>query len=259
MLAKLNSSVPGLYLPRLYLPKLYPSRLYLVVFILVVQGGCVSTTGSIDAYSSEQLARFSSSEVNQTISTNGDPYLKFPDRTDPRLRVPEAAVCGVKVLQENPLRYSLASYSSVAEASISGADVTHFSSCGTCSTLKDLAVYLRLPNLTVPVRRCAALSLIKPLAMQCLKNIGFSNACAETWYFNAKHTRKNCAAVCLKSWLAGEPFNNKAGDLNACLTCDEEYSGPVFKFSAGRTRRNSGITSAIQRGAEEQSNLQHNY
>eukprot|EP00924_Labyrinthula_sp_SR-Ha-C_P007970 snap_masked-scaffold_41-processed-gene-2.46-mRNA-1 protein AED:0.18 eAED:0.23 QI:0/-1/0/1/-1/1/1/0/330 len=35
--------------------------------------------------------------------------------------------------------------------------------------------------------------------------------------------------------------------LNACLQCDECRSGPIFQLVAGRTRRNSGIQSAIWR------------
>jgi hypothetical protein len=35
------------------------------------------------------------------------------------------------------------------------------------------------------------------------------------------------------------------------LQCDEDQSGAGFKFSAGRTRRNSGIESAIKRAETE--------
>jgi hypothetical protein len=37
------------------------------------------------------------------------------------------------------------------------------------------------------------------------------------------------------------------GSLNACLACDEAKSGPTFKAVAGRTRRRSGLSSAIAR------------
>jgi hypothetical protein len=65
--------------------------------------------------------------------------------------------------------------------------------------------------------------------------------------------------VCLKSWFLREPNNQEDGGLNACLACDEEMSGEVFKQAAGRTRRNSGITSAIQRGDGETATLKHDY
>jgi len=37
------------------------------------------------------------------------------------------------------------------------------------------------------------------------------------------------------------------GSLNACLACDEVHSGPTFKAVAGKTRRRSGLSSAIAR------------
>jgi hypothetical protein len=41
--------------------------------------------------------------------------------------------------------------------------------------------------------------------------------------------------------------NEVTGKLNECLWCDERISGPGFKFAAGRTRRASGVKSAIPR------------
>ena len=62
------------------------------------------------------------------------------------------------------------------------------------------------------------------------------------------------------SWIHHEP-NNKPNstDLNDCLQCDEDNSGPNFKFFSGRTRRNSGIPSAIERPPEDIFNLTHCY
>ena len=36
-------------------------------------------------------------------------------------------------------------------------------------------------------------------------------------------------------------------ETNPCLQCDECRSGPIFQKVAGRTRRGSGIQSAIER------------
>lgn len=36
-------------------------------------------------------------------------------------------------------------------------------------------------------------------------------------------------------WIEGEAPTRKDGRLNACLQCDEDRSGPVFKATAGRT------------------------
>ena len=49
------------------------------------------------------------------------------------------------------------------------------------------------------------------------------------------------------------------GKLNACLQCDEDKSGPVFKFFAGRTRRNSGIKSEIDRPEDQVYNMTQCY
>lgn len=51
----------------------------------------------------------------------------------------------------------------------------------------------------------------------------------------------------MKSWITGEKNVDDEGNLNKCLQCDEDKSGPVFKYYSGRTRRNSGITSEIDR------------
>ena len=100
---------------------------------------------------------------------------------------------------------------------------------------------------------------VKPLAMMCLQNLGFTPACAETWYFNARNTGRRCYAVCIRAWASGEPSNRTDGSLNSCLACDEAFSGPVFKQVAGRTRRNSGIASSIGRGAGEVFAVTHDY
>ena len=47
--------------------------------------------------------------------------------------------------------------------------------------------------------------------------------------------------------------------LNRCLECDERESGPVFKSWAGRTRRNSGLTSAINRPADSLARLSQDF
>lgn len=54
------------------------------------------------------------------------------------------------------------------------------------------------------------------------------------------------------------PFSTN-GILNDCILCDEEKSGPVFKYEAGRNRRNSGIMSEIHRFDKEIYPLSHCY
>jgi hypothetical protein len=44
-----------------------------------------------------------------------------------------------------------------------------------------------------------------------------------------------------------------------CIACDEYKSGPIFKVVAGRTRRDSGLKSNINRPASEIYHVTHYY
>ncbi len=181
-------------------------------------------------------------------SGSADPYLRAGERvTTPPETYRADAVCGVKFTGPEKREYLLETFTAAPVAEAKGFAVTHHGACGTCSTLQDLAVYLERKDLTTPVRRCAARVLWKSSALSCLKELGFTEACALTWYYNARNTFFRCLRPCLSSWIRGEPFNRADGSLNACLQCDEEKSGPIFKATAGRTRRNSGIVSEIGR------------
>ena len=46
----------------------------------------------------------------------------------------------------------------------------------------------------------------------------------------------NAYQVCLLSYVTGEPNNKPDGSLNDCLQCDEDKSGPNFKFFSARMR-----------------------
>ncbi len=76
----------------------------------------------------------------------------------------------------------------------------------------------------------------------CIKSLGFTDGCTQVWYWNTLNTKKHCGPVCIFSLLLRRPYvvNN---ELNKCLQCDEDISGPIFKYESGRTRRNSGIKS----------------
>lgn len=230
---------------------------YLSILSLLFVAGCQSTTHSRVAdsgYSHQQLSRFRSLVLVNPTSPIEDPYQELLAVKS----VGSAEVCALDI-DEQSSKYRLVTLASADSAMQAGMPITHYSACGTCSTLQDLSVYLRKRDLTTPVRRCAMLSFNSALSMTCMKKLGLSQACAQTWFFNAKHTARSCKAVCLKSWLKGEAHNLADGSLNACLACDESASGEVFKRVAGRTRRNSGITSAIERGDQELRQLDHNY
>ena len=186
---------------------------------------------------------------------DGDPYAKDRSKLPSH---PSGAVCALRY-EADKVHYRLVTFADEAAARDAGYLVTHKGGCGTCSTLQDLATYIALPDLTAPVRSCAMRSLTHGRAVQCLEELGLSPACAETWYYNSANTRRNCFGVCLTSWLKGEPSNKPDGALNDCLQCDEDSSGGVFKVIAGRTRRNSGIRSSIDRAEAEVYPVTHDY
>ena len=189
------------------------------------------------------------------ITLPGDPYLRWRDGGPPAPS--PGAACGLR-FEPDGLHYRLRTFASPEAARLAGHAVTHLGACGTCSTLQDLAVYLERPDLTSPVRRCGLL-IQAAEGLACLEALGFSPPCAETWWLDARHTREACFLTCLVSWASGEPSTGPDGRLNACLQCDEDRSGPIFKATAGRTRRNSGLRSSIPRPADEVAPLAHDY
>jgi len=177
-----------------------------------------------------------------------DPY------QDPAL-VPDAGgVCGVLPADDG---YRLETFSDRGAVEAAGGTITHTGACGACSSLQDLAVYLEQPDLGEAVRQCALLSLggdMEP-TVECITDLGFSEPCAQIWAFNSANTRASCLNPCLAALES--PHHEPDGSLNPCLACDEEESGPVFKAVAGRSRRNSGIPSAICRPGESVSAVVH--
>ncbi len=167
-------------------------------------------------------------------------------------------VCAALAEPGVPGGYRLQTFPDRAAAEAAGGVITHTGACGACSSLQDLAVYLAMPNLGGPVRQCALLSLTQgdQATLDCIGGLGFSDACAQIWAFNSAHTRTACQDVCLAA--LNDPNHLPDGTLNLCLTCDEEQSGPVFKAVAGRTRRNSGVPTAICRPPEDVAAVLHN-
>jgi len=163
------------------------------------------------------------------------------------------------VIEIDATAYRLETFSSADAAMDANALVTHEGECGQCSTLQDLAVYLRTPDLATPVRQCGIdnLGAGEPEITECLRAIGFTEACAQIWAFNTLNTQDKCLTKCLAA--LDEPYHLEDGTLNPCIQCDEDESGPVFKAIAGRTRRNSGIASALCRPCESVAPVSHDY
>jgi hypothetical protein len=185
---------------------------------------------------------------------SADPYgLEDPPQEQPEW------VCAVVPEGEATSRYTVQTFDSLDAAWDAGAIPTHFGACGLCSTLENLEVYLRVADLTTPVRACAlrGISAGEAATLACLMEIGFDLPCASIWYYNANHTRSACFSECIRA--LNEPFHAPDGSLNPCIACDEEQSGAVFKAVAGRTRRNSGMATALCRPCEEVRPLVHDY
>jgi hypothetical protein len=189
------------------------------------------------------------------VAIKGDPYLIWHAKEPPR--TPAGTVCGVR-FERDQVHYYLSTFATTVAARTAGFAVTHFGACGTCSTLQDLAVYLEKPDLTAPVRKCG-IRVNASASLTCLKELGFSTACAQTWLYDLQNTRCQCLSICIWSWIQGEAPTQRDGRLNPCLQCDEDRSGPLFKATAGRTRRNSGIRSSIPRPNDEIAPVVHDY
>lgn len=164
-------------------------------------------------------------------------------------------VCAVLLEPDQPGAYRVQTFDAGAAMGI----VTHADACGLCSSLQDLAVYMRYPDLTDPVRACGVegISGGEEANLSCLLDLGFTLPCAQIWLYNTINTRTECLDVCVD--LLDDPYHLPDGSLNACLRCDEENSGPVFKAVAGRTRRNTGLASALCRPCDSVQPIVHVY
>lgn len=169
----------------------------------------------------------------------------------------EPCVCAVVVDDLASKTYHLENFANAEAAEAAGAYVTHTDACGLCSTLEDLAVYAENLDVGNPVRLCGLTTFNKPIdsLVACIELIGFSKPCAQIWAYNVVNTRDVCFEFCLNN----DPYHLPDGSLSPCLACDENFSGPVFKAVAGRTRRNTGIASSICRFCDEVQPIKHNY
>lgn len=187
---------------------------------------------------------------------SADPYSQPLPPDDP-----PGTICAVVPgdASAHPRPYALVTYSSLDAATAAGAHPTHWGHCGVCSTLANLAVYMRQNDLGKVVRSCAFATTPDggDGDLQCLLGLGFDLPCAQIWAYNTAHTRSVCLQTCLDHFA--DYYNQPDGTLNPCLQCDEDQSGPVFKAVAGRTRRNSGLPNAICRPCSQVQPLVHVY
>ncbi len=168
-------------------------------------------------------------------------------------------VCAVRFVDSDRVDYRLRTFPDRESALREDYVITHRHHCGTCSSLRDLAIYLAKPDLTTPTRTCSRNLTAGGIKACLMEEVGFGEHCAETWAYNVLHTRHHCAATCIEYYglwnvltnNMSEAHTDERGNLNPCLACDEYTSGPGFQYAAGRTRRTSGLTSAIHRPMAE--------
>ena len=150
-------------------------------------------------------------------------------------------VCAVQFVDPERMDYRLRTFPDHKSALTEGYVVTHRYHCGTCSSLRDLAVYMAKPDLTKPARTCARKLTADGIKKCLMGKIGFAEPCAETWTYNVLHTRRQCMKICIDHYGFWNVLTNnmndahadKRGNLNPCLTCDEHASGPGFQYAAG--------------------------
>ncbi len=195
---------------------------------------------------------FSARHVNPMQPPTADPYILDGGPLADEL---DDVVCSIEVSQDRR-SYTLAT---VPRTGVQSSQVTHTGPCGLCSSLQDFHVYASETDWTDPVRSCGIMGISNGMVanISCLEDIGFSSNCATIWYFNTLNTRTQCLDECLAN--LNTPYVDAMGELNPCLECDERQSGPVFKQTSGRTRRNSAIPSAICRPCNSVSSLNHVY
>lgn len=241
---------------------LLPALLLLAACLFHTASAWIETPPFVPPYYNQTVIEAFASKIllNPPADWPGNPYDIDPSLANTTW---DDSVCGVYYPDlNNRSTYYIVNYSSAEEATNAGAFVTHLHPCGLCSTTKDLAIYMNYSDLTNPVRECALKSLISDQwAKQCLMDIGFTEPCATIWLQDAENTRKLCLDICLEAWIEKWPNNIPANstNMNPCIACDEYKSGPIFKRVAGRTRRDSGLPSSINRPADEIYPVYHYY
>jgi len=116
----------------------------------------------------------------------------------------EDAVCAVKFnttgnLDDDqcPTEYSLQTYESKEAAEQDGANVTHWGSCATCSTLQDLAVYVENPDLTSLGQDCGIIGLINEQnGIDCFAKAGYTLVSISCLLLSPYLTKRSGASEC---------------------------------------------------------------
>ena len=109
-----------------------------------------------------------------------------PPQEQYQLELWETAACGIiydmDTLDDNqcPTRYTMQTYDSEEELLAAGARMTHWGACGACSTTKDMAVYLKYPDLTGKGQECGVRGLVDfNDGVNCFKEVDYTHECGK--------------------------------------------------------------------------------
>jgi len=185
-----------------------------------------------------------------------NPYENSTCQTTP----PQGAdgVCAIRYTESSCTRYAMETFPNTTAAEAANFTVTHIGKCGLCSTTQDLAVYMNIFDMTTVGKKCAIKSIVNTnWGINCFKDLGMTTPCARIWTYDAIWDSKKCGWICTKELL--KPFNGPPPfcEINDCLQCDEDEAGPIFKEFGGRTRRRSGLASAITRPCDTVAQIDH--
>eukprot|EP01065_Artemidia_motanka_P028159 TRINITY_DN333_c0_g1_i1.p1 TRINITY_DN333_c0_g1~~TRINITY_DN333_c0_g1_i1.p1 ORF type:complete len:283 (+),score=88.26 TRINITY_DN333_c0_g1_i1:71-850(+) len=212
-------------------------------------------------YSADTVAKFGGPSAPKPtqiwrLADDCNPYKNSSCTTVPA-QAPEGGVCAVMYNKDGCNTYTMKDFVSADAAAAAGYAVTHEGACGLCSTLQDLASYMTVEDMTKAGKKCAIESLIsKKWGMKCFEKLGMTEECSRIWMYDAISDSGACGLVCVEHLT--QAYNLPPDcRLNACLQCDEDKAGPLFKRFAARTRRRSGLISAIQRPCSKVARLQH--
>ena len=225
------------------------------------------------SFTEQEINTWASLQVVNPYTIDCDPYADpncptNPPQSQELLDLGDTAVCAIHFEETfveggesscDGSKYRLQTYSSIEQAQRMGGFVTHSGHCGVCSTLQDLAAYIRVSDLTTQGTWCTVKRILSAEGGRaCYRRLGLTDDCAKMWSLNSWNTARNCATECLfTEAMTGSPNNGPAPKctLNDCLQCDEVKSGPAFRQLAGRTRRRSGLLSEIARPCDQVLNI----
>jgi len=137
-------------------------------------------------FSQETVDQWKALKLMNPMTLDCNPYQNRTCATQPPqeyLELWEDAVCGIKYNTDTldpdtqcPTEYETVSYPSLAALqNDTGAELTHYGSCGVCSSLQDLAVYVESPDLTAKGQECGVIGLADlNAAIKCFEDAGYT-------------------------------------------------------------------------------------